>query len=56
MEKNQKVELRIVNKEAIQRARDKKMKEKERAVKIEAWLNEILEKLELLLLFIYSIT
>jgi predicted RNA-binding protein Jag len=44
--KNQKVELRIVNKEAIQRARDKKMKEKERAVKIEAWLNEILEKLK----------
>ena len=44
--KNQKVELRIVNKEAIQRARDKKMKEKERAVKIETWLYEILEKLK----------
>ena len=45
--KNQKVEVRIVNKEAIQQARDRKLKEKERALKIEAWLSEILEKLKL---------
>lgn len=44
--KNQKIEVRIVNKEAIQLARERKLKEKERALKIEAWLIEILEKLK----------
>lgn len=44
--KNQKIEARIVNKEAIQQARVRKLKEKERAKKIEEWLKEIVEKLK----------
>ena len=45
--KNQKLDDRIVNKEAIQQARERKLKERERVKKIETWLNEILEKLKL---------
>ena len=44
--KNQKIEVRIINKEAIQQAKERKLIEKERALKIEAWLSEILEKLK----------